>query len=272
MDLIPKFSAMNWRANCLLDRQLDLEELKNTSQEYADLVNTYPHLSFHPPIDSGNIYSDFYGTILLGQTKEQAFENYFQIKEIKFSWSLNGMWEGINRPNTEGWNGSHQIQNQNSVTYFVGVKENGENKYILPPDRCCEIAFNEPRVDQSDSNWRTERGFLLTTGYEQRSNILHTPKDFGDRGFGLYLNLSMIIFIGVFPVYNQTLHFGNNGFYAGTFQYINGYIHKIPLRIIDRGITHHGFVCASLPSAGDVGFASYDGHLEIEIIRYEFEE
>ena len=79
MTLIPKFNSYSFRADQLTQKtEVDFEQLKNDQILEAQNDNANQDFMNHQvPIDSGSIYTDRLNTLILGQTKEQVFENYF---------------------------------------------------------------------------------------------------------------------------------------------------------------------------------------------------
>lgn len=176
MSKIPLFNAFNWRVNCLLENKVDYDQMKadevNQAANYNQNYST--HDVYHEPVETvqnktdanGNAYTletytDRHNTYLLGQTKVQAFENYFQIKELKFDWDLSGTWTGYNRPYNPSWNTTHSWTNTNSITYSVGNFNSSLNQmeYIEPPYRACEIPVSQDSTHVNSSSTFYSGGF-----------------------------------------------------------------------------------------------------------------
>lgn len=266
MTLIPKFNAYSFRADQLTQKtEVDLEQIKNDQILEAQNDNANQDFMNHQvPIDSGSIYTDRLNILILEQTKEQVFENYFQIREIKYSWNINGTWNGIDRDFVAGWNGIHNYSNQNSVSYKVGSYDG-----VPPNERCCDLPFYEFTNHTTSNNWRTNEGFLWSAS----KRYIYSAENYGSRGFGNNLSFGMILFVGNYPTYNATLNFGNGAFrYLTTSPNINPFITQIPLIVKDRGNVYNGFVCGNSTMGSWTDSVTFNGSFEIEIFRHQFEQ
>ena len=276
--IIPKFNAYSYHANCLIQNEvLSIEEIKNNyNQETEDQNTIYGGNLQREAIHNSLYYMDMNNLIFLNQSKEDIIENYFGIKEINYSWNISIAWAGHNREEVDGWNGTHSLQDSNSVKRIFGTRQNEDISYLTPTERVCPnwnaISIFDPVQDGNDYRYKNTNFLINNVG---TSNPALSVENYGQDGFGFDLGFALKFNLGNPPVYSgQHLHIGNSlGFRQVTSQgnLYDAFYGQIPITIKNKEIDYAGFVYASGHLGQDMKIDNVTGSMTIEIIRYDFE-
>ena len=279
MTLIPKFNAYSYQANCLIENEiLSIEEIKNNyNQQTQDRNSTYGDNVQREAIHNSSFYMDMNNLIFLNQSKEDIIENYFGIKEINYSWNISVDWAGYNRDEVEGWNGTHSLQDSNSVKQILGTRENDVISYLTPTERICPnwnaTSILDPVQDENDYRYKNTNFIIKTV---QVRNPALSVENYGQDGYGFNLGFAPQFNLGNPPVYSgQHLHIGNLlGFRQVGSQgnLYNPFYGQIPITIKNKEIDYAGYVYASGTLGQDMNINNVTGSMNIEIVRYEFEQ